>query len=196
MTGLLSMTEDEAQAAYGQQFPGADGMSTDSPPEPMQQSIAMDAVPTFTQSFWTYLQPLPRTDESTPIPNSGVAPGLLGGGTSGGGTQPSGGILDSFYKWFDDDKTGAAKGAAITVAGSFLQGMFGAKTKARALAAQEKSAEASMMNAQSNADMARIAQTKMENASSIKNTTFGKPAKPPAFKNLLQERQKRAGYGA
>lgn len=118
---------------------------------------------------------------------SGVAPGLLTGGRQ---NSETGGLFGDFLKWFDNSDT--AKGAVVTVAGSFLQGMFGSKAKARAAAAQEKHADASMMNAQSNADMAKIAQQQMVNASSIKDVKFS--SSKPKFKNVPLPSQSRAAY--
>lgn len=96
--------------------------------------------------------------------------------------------------WFDGQKD-STKGAMVTLAGSFLKGMFSYSDEQRKMKAMEKSSEANMLRATTEAN---LSQQKMQNASSIGQTNFGAvPAGGLIYSNKLAERQKRAGgYGA
>lgn len=127
------------------------------------------------------------------------APGAGLAAESGG--QPAGlgenWLTEGFGKamgWFDGQKD-STKGAMVTLAGSFLKGLFSYSDEQRKMKAMEKSSEASMLRATTEAN---LSQQKMANASSIGQTNFGAaPAGGLIYSNKLAERQKRAGgYGA
>lgn len=102
-------------------------------------------------------------------------------------------MVDRLFGWFDkQDKT--TKGAMTTLAGSFLKGAFSYKDEQRKLKALEKSGEASMLNAQTNASALESKNTQLAN-SQLSRTSFG--AKPGGlmYSNKLAGRQARAGYG-
>lgn len=102
-------------------------------------------------------------------------------------------MVDRLFGWFDkQDK--ATKGAMTTLAGSFLKGAFGYKDSQRALRSAERSSEASMLNAQTNASALESKNAQLAN-SQLSRTSFG--AKPGGliYSNKLAGRQARAGYG-
>lgn len=95
------------------------------------------------------------------------------------------------WKWYE--KQGDMTKAGInTLAGSFIKGLFSYNDEQRKLKALEKSSEANMMNAQTNAS---TADRKFSNASAIGQTNFGAKPQGLIFRNKLAPRQTRAGYG-
>ena len=99
--------------------------------------------------------------------------------------------FDKATKWFDGQKD-STKGAVTTLAGSFIKGLFSYNDEQRKLKALEKSSEANMMNAQTNAS---TADRKFSNASAIGQTNFGAKPQGLIFRDKLAPRQTRAGYG-
>lgn len=99
--------------------------------------------------------------------------------------------FDKATKWFDGQKD-STKGAVTTLAGSFIKGLFSYNDEQRKLKALEKSSEANMMNAQTNASATA---QKFSNASAIGKTNFGAQPQGLIFSNKLAPRQTRAGYG-
>jgi len=94
--------------------------------------------------------------------------------------------LSSAAKWYEkQDKE--TKGTLLSLAGSFVKGAFGYKNEERKLKSSEKTADAAMLTAQTNADATN---KKFANASAIGGTNFG--AKPlMAYSNKLAQRQER-----
>ena len=95
------------------------------------------------------------------------------------------------WKWFDGQKD-STKGAVTTLAGSFIKGLFSYNDEQRKLKALEKSSEANMMNAQTNASATA---QKFSNAGAIGKTNFGAKPQGLIFRDKLAPRQTRAGYG-
>lgn len=94
-------------------------------------------------------------------------------------------------KWYESlSKEG--KGAVTTLAGSFIKGLFSYNDEQRKLKALEKSSDATMLNAQTNAS---ATERKFDNASAIGKTNFGAQPQGLIFRNKLAPRQTRAGYG-
>lgn len=104
-------------------------------------------------------------------------------------------LTDGFSKalgWFEGQKD-QTKGAMVTLAGSFIKGLFSYGDEQRKLKSSEKIADASMLNATT---LAEKTDKQFANASSIGNTNFGaKPAGGLIYSNKLAQRQTRAGYG-
>lgn len=98
--------------------------------------------------------------------------------------------FDKAWKWFDGQKD-TTKGAMTTLAGSFIKGLFSYNDEQRKIKALERSSEASMLNAQTNAS---ATQQKFDNASAIGKTNFGAQPQGLIFSNKLAPRQSRAGY--
>lgn len=115
-----------------------------------------------------------------------------------GGVAPSLGsnwiseMFGNALKWYEKQGD-MTKGGINTMAGSFIKGLFSYNDEQRKIKALEKSSEANMMNAQTNAS---TADRKFSNASAIGQTNFG-AAQPQGliFRNKLAPRQTRAGYG-
>lgn len=181
--GLLTMVAGENAADYSDDQQVADIYP--------QQSTFGQQEDSAVNPFYTYVQPA----------SNGVASFGQGNNLSMGNAGVAAGTGESWFdetfgkavKWFDSkgDKT---QGALLTIGGSFLQGLFGAKANERKLKASEKSAEASMMNAQSNADALALKKETLAN-SQISGTSFGaKPAPPKYNPANFAARQKRAGY--
>ncbi len=101
------------------------------------------------------------------------------------------GMVNRLFGWFDK-KNDRTQGAIVTLAGSFIKGMFSYSDEQRKVKALEKQADASMLNAQNNVD---VQNTKFANASSIGKTNFGAAPKGLIYSNKLAERQRRSGYG-
>lgn len=99
--------------------------------------------------------------------------------------------FDKATKWFDGQKD-STKGAITTLAGSFIKGLFSYNDEQRKIKALEKSSEANMLNAQTNAGATA---QKFDNASAIGKTNFGAQPQGLIFRNKLAPRQARAGYG-
>lgn len=130
----------------------------------------------------------------TSAPGAGLAAESGGQAAAGlGGNWLSEGFGKAMG-WFDGQKD-FTKGAMVTLAGSFLKGLFSYGDEQRKMKSLEKSSEANMLRATTEAN---LAQQKMSNASSIGQTNFGAaPAGGLIYSNKLAERQKRAGgYGA
>lgn len=148
-----------------------------------------------TNNFWSYITPPTASANYDPFgegtPDVGFTSWQGGSATSGG--NPITELLGSAWKSFSsaDPKT---QSALITVGGSFLAGFFGAKGKDRLLKTQEKTADASMLNAQT---AQKLADSKVANQGAMGRTTFGKP-RPGGimslpYDNKLAKRQANPG---
>ena len=181
--GLLTMVAGENAADYSDDQTVADIYP--------QQNTFGQQKEFAVNPFYTYVQPA----------SSGVASFGQGDSLAMGDSGVAAGTGESWFDqtfgkafdWFDKkgDKT---QGALLTIGGSFLQGLFSAKASERKLKASEKASEASMMNAQSNADALALKKETLAN-SQISGTSFG--AKPAPLKYNpanFAARQKRAGY--
>lgn len=101
------------------------------------------------------------------------------------------GKASKFWEWMnkDQNKTG------VNIAANFIAGMATSGYKRGLVKAEQRKADAAMMNANSDAAMLAIKQKQMENASSIKNTNFGTVAPKGGlmFNDLLSTRRARSG---
>lgn len=114
---------------------------------------------------------------------SGIAPTL--------GSNWLGEMFGNAFKWYE--KQGDMTKAGInTLAGSFIKGLFSYNDEQRKIKALEKSSDATMLNAQTNAS---ATERKFDNASAIGKTNFGAQPQGLIFRNKLAPRQTRAGYG-
>lgn len=141
-------------------------------------------------AFFSYFQP------SQPDPYGEGTPGAVASWTGGGAAASSNPIMDilgNASKWFGELKP-QTQSSLIALGGSFLAGAMGAKKAERLLKTQEKSADASMMNAQTTQ---RLANSKVAARSDMSNTNFGKPRAGGImslpYKNKLAERQANPG---
>lgn len=115
-----------------------------------------------------------------------------GGVAVGVGDSSSGGNwFDAAMKWFDDDKNGLKGATTVSLAGSFIKGLFGSF----ATKGQEKNTKRlTDIKATEVANANDIANQKFANAGSIAQTNFGAPPQGLIYSNKLEPRQKRAGY--
>lgn len=133
------------------------------------------------------------------VPDSVSGTDGLSNLATGASKEDSGGVFSSINKLLS--AIGDDKNKNVTnLAANFIAGMMAAPYRKMAAEAQMKQAEASMINANSNATTnagtLAIKQKQLENGSSIKNTNFGSATTPGTgliYKNLLAERQDRNG---
>lgn len=115
---------------------------------------------------------------------------IAGGAASSLGSNWISETFDKALKWYDGQKD-STKGAITTLAGSFIKGLFSYNDEQRKIKALEKSSDATMLNAQTNAS---ATERKFDNASAIGKTNFGAQPQGLIFRNKLAPRQTRAGY--
>jgi hypothetical protein len=126
----------------------------------------------------------------TSAPGAGLA-AESGGIASSLGSNWLSETFGKAMKWYE--KQGDHTKAGInTMAGSFIKGLFSYNDEQRKIKALEKSSDATMLNAQTNAS---ATERKFDNASAIGKTNFGAKPKGLIFSNKLAGRQARAGYG-
>lgn len=128
--------------------------------------------------------------------NSMTAPKSVGGAGlidfGSGSTQPGGvspllteapaekGFFGKFFEWFDDDKNGLKDPATVSLAGSFLKGIFGSF----AAKGQEKNTKRlTDIRATEVANAHDVANQKFANAGSIAQTNFGAPPQGLIYAN-------------
>lgn len=146
------------------------------------------STPTAGSDFFAYFQ-TDQYGEGTP----GVGfTSWTGGDAAAASSNPIMDILGNASKWFGSQDP-KVQSTLIGLGGSFLAGAMGAKNKERLLKTQEKTANASMMNAQTAQKLAD-SKVAMQKNSQISNTNFGKPrTKGLIFQNKLAERQANPG---
>lgn len=111
------------------------------------------------------------------------------GGESSGG-NPITDMLSSAWNSFNEAEP-KTKQSLMQIGWLALSGAMGAKGKDRLLKTQEKTANASMLNAQT---AQQLANSKISNQGAMGKTTFGAPrTKKPGFINLLATRQSNPG---
>lgn len=139
--------------------------------------IVMSATAAIAPNYQQYDDQM-RSVETTAREAGGVAPTL--------GSNWITETLSGAAKWYEKQDL-QTKGTLLSLAGSFVKGMFGYKNEERKLKSSEKIADAAMLNAQTNADATA---KKFTNASSIGGTNFG--AQPLlSYSDKLAQRQAR-----
>lgn len=114
----------------------------------------------------------------------GVAPGVSGGDTGGS-------WFDAALKWFDDDKSGLKGASTVSLAGSFIKGIFGSMAAQKQSKNDKRLLDIRERDSQNTMD---VANQKFANAGSIAQTNFGAAPTGLIYSNKLEPRQKRAGY--
>lgn len=183
--GLLTMVAGEDAANYSDDQPVADLY-------PQQNTFSQQETAPASNAFYTYVQPA----------SSGVAASFNQGDNLAMGSY--GVAAGTGESWFDqtfgkalgwfDKKGDKFQAAALSVGGSFLQGLFSASQNERKTKAAEKSSEASMMNAQANVDALDLKRKTLDD-SQISGTNFGAKTATAKYNPAnFAARQKRAGY--
>ena len=117
---------------------------------------------------WNYLT-APRN--AGPTVDFGAGSTQSGGVALGVGDSKSGGSwFDSAMKWFDDDKSGLKGATTVSLAGSFLKGIFSASTEKANAKNAKRITDAKVLDSQT---AANVAAQKFANAGSIAQTNFG-----------------------
>ena len=118
---------------------------------------------------WNYLTAPRNIGPTINFADSGST--QSGGVALGVGDSKSGGSwFDSAMKWFDDDKSGLKGAATVSLAGSFLKGIFSASTEKANAKNAKRITDAKVLDSQT---AANVAAQKFANAGSIAQTNFG-----------------------